>query len=479
MKKTALLIASIFATSVLLQPAVTYAAQQKKTASVSKKSTAKTKKRTPAPRRSVKKSRSKAAAQNTDDNTAQKKGLESQQKALQQQIGKLQRDISLKQAKQQKEASAAKSAQSALTLSNKKLQQLTAEQKQKQSQIASNKKESGRVTNRLENTRRDIATNARIQYLYSKKKPWEVLVSGSTPAEIHRGNAILDYLAERHQKRANNLEVTKVQLKNQEQKTTAQAKNIAANAATEQQSNQKLAADQKLHQDNTKKLEQQIASQKQQVAELKKDQQRLSALIQQINAAIAAQERARQKKLEAERLARKKAAEERARQLALAKKKAAQQGKPAPKAPERVEEPPEPAPAPSLSGNFAKLRGRMPMPVSGTVEGRYDQNRNGIGKWQGLFIRAQEGSAVKAIAAGRVVYSGNLRGFGNLIILDHGSGYLSVYAYNSALLKGNGSSVSAGETIARSGSGAIGDTPGLYFEIRYKGHTINPSSWVR
>ena len=163
------------------------------------------------------------------------------------------------------------------------------------------------MTNRLENTRRDIATNARIQYLYSKKKPWEVLVSGSTPAEIHRGNAILDYLAERHQKRANNLEVTKVQLKNQEQKTTAQAKNIAANAATEQQSNQKLAADQKLHQDNTKKLEQQIASQKQQVAELKKDQQRLSALIQQINAAIAAQERARQKKLEAERLARKKA----------------------------------------------------------------------------------------------------------------------------------------------------------------------------
>ena len=307
MKKTALLIASIFATSVLLQPAVTYAAQQKKTASVSKKSTAKTKKRTPAPRRSVKKSRSKAAAQNTDDNTAQKKGLESQQKALQQQIGKLQRNISLKQAKQQKEASAAKSAQSALTLSNKKLQQLTAEQKQKQSQIASIKKESGRVTNRLENTRRDIATNARIQYLYSKKKPWEVLVSGSTPAEIHRGNAILDYLAERHQKRANNLEVTKVQLKNQEQKTTAQAKNIAANAATEQQSNQKLAADQKLHQDNTKKLEQQIASQKQQVAELKKDQQRLSALIQQINAAIAAQERARQKKLEAERLARKKA----------------------------------------------------------------------------------------------------------------------------------------------------------------------------
>lgn len=54
-------------------------------------------------------------------------------------------------------------------------------------------KESGRVTNRLENTRRDIATNARIQYLYSKKKPWEVLVSGSTPAEIHRGNAILDH----------------------------------------------------------------------------------------------------------------------------------------------------------------------------------------------------------------------------------------------------------------------------------------------
>ena len=86
-----------------------------------------------------------------------------------------------------------------------------------------------------------------------------------------------------------------------------------------------------------------------------------------------------------------------------------------------------------LSGNFAKLRGRMPMPVSGTVEGRYGQNRNGIGKWQGLFIRAQEGSAVKAIAAGRVVYSGNLRGFGNLIILDHGSGYRCRFTRITAL----------------------------------------------
>ncbi len=424
----------------------------------------------------------------------QKKGLESQQAALQKQIGELQKDISAKQARQSEEASAAKSAQAALSRSNRKLEELSAAQKETQSEIANIRKQTGRVKTRLADTRRDLAANARIQYLYAKRKPWQTLVSGTAPSGINQGSAILSYLADRHQKRADRLKDTRDLLHTQEKQSVAEERTIAANAANEQASNQKLAAEKDLHQANTRELGRQIASTQQQVNELKRDQQRLSALIQQIDAAIAAQEKAEREAREKRRLEMKKRAEEeRRRQIALARKKAEQERlsrqkpgkkgapeKPAPEPkPEPIEEEPLPPVKAPAGSDFAKLRGRLPMPVAGTVAGRYGQSRGGIGKWQGLFIQAASGSPVHAIAAGRVVYAGNLRGFGNLIILDHGGGYLSVYAYNSSLLRSTGSQVASGDTIARVGSGASGDTPGLYFEIRYKGQTINPAGWVR
>ena len=83
------------------------------------------------------------------------------------------------------------------------------------------------------------------------------------------------------------------------------------------------------------------------------------------------------------------------------------------------------------------------------------------------------------MADGAVVYSGNLRGYGNLIILEHGDGYLSVYAYNNSLFKTNGSKVKAGDIIARVGPGENGNEPGLYFEIRSKGKPVNPRPWLR
>lgn len=455
------------------------AAQPAKTStSASKQPAAKTMKKSAAkPRSASGKATGKTRAQNNSQ-ASQKQGLEQQQKKLQAQIGKLQKDISQKQAKKQQETAAAASARKALDASNQKLEQLSSETRKTRTALAGIRQESGRVAGRLAETRRDISANAKLRYLHASKTAWQTVLAGTSPVAVSRNEALLAYLAQSHQKKADTLEDTQGQLQDAEKQTSRKAQSLNAATATEKASNKQIAAGQELHEANAKQLDAQIEQQKKQVEDLRRDQQRLASLIQRINLAIAAQEKARKEKLERERLERKRKAEEAQRRAAQAAQTAKKAGKPVPK-PVEKEIPEEEPPSPATSGNFAKLKGRLPMPASGRIAAGFGQSRNGAGTWQGLMIRAALNSPVKAVADGTVVYSGNLRGYGNLMILDHGDGYLSVYAYNSALLKGNGAKAKAGETIARVGPGENGDEPGLYFEIRSQGKPVNPRPWLR
>ena len=117
------------------------------------------------------------------------------------------------------------------------------------------------------------------------------------------------------------------------------------------------------------------------------------------------------------------------------------------------------------------------MPVSGRVAGSYGGQRETGGTWRGLFIATQPAS-VHSIAAGRVSYAASLPGYGNTVIIDHGDGYMSVYTGLSQVAVGNGSRVSARQSIGTSGTLPAGEQ-GLYFELRYHNQTINPRSWVR
>lgn len=130
-------------------------------------------------------------------------------------------------------------------------------------------------------------------------------------------------------------------------------------------------------------------------------------------------------------------------------------------------------------GAFAALRGRLSLPVRGEIAGRFGRPRpEGGTTWKGLFIRAAEGTDVKAVAAGQVVYAEWLRGFGNLLVVDHGDGYLSVYGNNQSLLKENGQNVRAGEAVATVGNSGGNAQSGLYFELRHLGQAFDPLGWV-
>ncbi|MEE8342744.1 MAG: peptidoglycan DD-metalloendopeptidase family protein [Gammaproteobacteria bacterium] len=129
---------------------------------------------------------------------------------------------------------------------------------------------------------------------------------------------------------------------------------------------------------------------------------------------------------------------------------------------------------------FAKRKGRLRWPVNGKLVTRYGQNRNvGDLKWRGVLISAPEGSDIYAVSQGRVVFADWLRGFGLLIILEHGDGYMSLYGYNQLLHKEVGDWVSGGELISNVGVSGGQKEPGLYFELRHKGRPVDPAAWFQ
>ncbi len=129
-------------------------------------------------------------------------------------------------------------------------------------------------------------------------------------------------------------------------------------------------------------------------------------------------------------------------------------------------------------GSFASLKGKLRLPVRGELVSRFGSPRTeGGGNWKGVFIRSPEGQQVRSIAAGRVVFADWMRGFGNLLIVDHGETFLSVYGNNEALLKQPGDAVGAGEAIATVGSTGGSTETGLYFELRHLGKAFDPLRW--
>ena len=125
-----------------------------------------------------------------------------------------------------------------------------------------------------------------------------------------------------------------------------------------------------------------------------------------------------------------------------------------------------------------KQKGRLPMPVRGPVKQPYGQGRSGGTHWQGWLIGADPGAEVRAVAYGRVAFADWLRGYGLLMIIDHGQGFMSLYGHNEMLLYEAGAWVEPGDTISLVGANP-GNGQGLYFELRKGGKTLDPAAWLK
>lgn len=138
----------------------------------------------------------------------------------------------------------------------------------------------------------------------------------------------------------------------------------------------------------------------------------------------------------------------------------------------------EKLPPPKDAQPFGQMRGRLPWPLRGRILTAFGSKQFNKVTSQGLVIQASEGAQVKAVHGGRVVFADWLRGFGFMLILDHGDGYMSLYGHNQTLLKQTGDWVQGGETLALAGSSGGQNRSGLYFAIRQQGKPQDPIGWV-
>ena len=132
----------------------------------------------------------------------------------------------------------------------------------------------------------------------------------------------------------------------------------------------------------------------------------------------------------------------------------------------------------NLGLSFRKFKGKLPWPLTGKIVKKFGSKR-ADGRWDGVLIAAKEGRSIRAITDGQVIYADWLRGYGLLVIINHGSGYMSLYAFNQSLNKKIGDKVTAGTVIAAVGKSGGRSQTGLYFGIRYQGKPINPAPWFK
>lgn len=127
---------------------------------------------------------------------------------------------------------------------------------------------------------------------------------------------------------------------------------------------------------------------------------------------------------------------------------------------------------------FASLKGQLPMPIEAPVRASFADRRSGDVTWHGWLIGAEAGQQVRAVAHGRVAYADWLRGYGMMLIIEHGDGYMTLYGQNQSLIAEVGDWVAPGDVIALAGNTGGNNAPGLYFQIRHEGRPVDPAAWI-
>lgn len=223
----------------------------------------------------------------------------------------------------------------------------------------------------------------------------------------------------------------------------------------------------------------QIAKEAQKKINHRENEQRLNNLLKDLE-----KRKAEQRKAEAE--ARKKAAEARLAAAEKARKEqaAAQQKAEAERAAMstltdedmKLQAPNTQGLTVSNANSFSRMQGRLKKPVNGTLAGLFGQDRGDGEVWKGVFYNTVP-APVSSIASGTVTFAGELEGYGKVVVLDHGDGYVSIYSGLNEIDIAQNYAVNAGSKIGTSGTLPSGET-GLYLEVRYNGQVMNPLSWI-
>ncbi|MDP3818747.1 MAG: peptidoglycan DD-metalloendopeptidase family protein [Methylotenera sp.] len=370
-------------------------------------------------------------------------------------------------------ADALKESEVAISEANKKLFEINQQQQKNKKALTQLKSDSISTNQALSQQQKLLSDQLYQQYIHGQQSYLQMILQSENPSEIARDLHYFSYVAKARAALINKMQgsLNKISKLNDE---TASALKEVAELKQKQIDEKKTLENQKQAKSKVvSSLSQQIAAQRSEIKKLSRDEKRLSQLVERLAKIIPPTPKKVRPKQDATT---KTDASNQAEITKPPKENAVSSDKQTNK---DVTNSVEPS-AEFASANFAGLKGKLRLPVRGDLTNRFGSSRADSGiSWKGLFIKAHEGAEVKSVATGRVVFADWLRGFGNLIILDHGDGYMSLYGNNQAVLKQVGDNVKAGDTIASVGNSGGNETNGLYYELRRQSRPFDPLSWSK
>lgn len=386
---------------------------------------------------------------------------------LHERIDALKKELDNSQEAHKDATDALKQSEKAISEANKSLYEISNNQKEKKNILAQLKEQSFSLNNTLEQQQKLLSAQLYDQYLHGKQSYMQILLQNQDPSRIARDLHYFSYVAKARAKLIMQMQGNLNQVAKLNDETTTALNQVLELKKQQEQERLQLQAQKQAKSKVVKSLSSQIASQRNQITKLTRDEKNLSQLVERL-ARIIPKTPINKNKRNKNKIAKntnKPSVDDNdtnkssQHQTAIASN--------------------DTLPSDSYNGvDFAALKGKLNLPVRGEVMNRFGSSREDTGiSWKGLFIKSTEGSEVKSVASGRVVFADWMRGFGNLIIVDHGNGYMSLYGNNQSVLRKVGEEVSGGDTIASVGNSGGNAVNGLYYELRKQSKPFDPLSW--
>ncbi len=428
-------------------------------------------------------------ANKVTERVRQKRAAEAERAELQQKLDTLKRDISQTETAKSHAADALAHSEAAISEANRTLYELDREQRAAEVKLARLSQAQSRLAKTIADQRQRLSRVLREQYVAGTEDRIKLLLSGDNPNRINRELQYMGYVSRAQATLINALHANMQAIESN--KTAAQEARDELEEIAQEQRLQKAQLEKEKSRRATllTQLSSKLAAQRREAGNIERDEQRLAGLVDRLAKLVEEQRKAEavaRDKLHQEQAARAKTPND-----GGSDKKVSSVKTPA-RNPDAIDndEPPQKllsrnelttspnVQVPGFEQAFASLRGQLRLPVKGDLVAKFGSKRGDGPAWKGLFIRAAEGAEVKAVATGQVIFAEWLRGFGNLIIIDHGNQYMTIYGNNQAVLKRAGDVVKSGDVIASAGNSGGNEQSGLYFEMRHQGRAFDPLGWI-
>ena len=383
---------------------------------------------------------------------------------LHEKIDALKKELDSNQEAHKDAADALKDSETAISAANLKLREINQKQNQNKSTLNSLKKQSLTINDNLSQQQKRLSALLKHQYMRGNQSYTQLILQNKNPSDIASDVKYFSYIAKEHAKLIDDIQWSLTKVKELTNQTATALQKVAELKAKQEDEKKQLERQKQEKAKVVKTLSKQISAQRTEIKKLSRDEKNLSQLVERLAKIVPKVKPKQQKKLAKQST--NKNADKSANDDDNEK-------------PNQTIVKNEQTPTNAYVGsNFAALKGKLNLPVRGELTNRFGSAREDTGiSWKGLFIRANEGADVKSVATGRVIFADWMRGFGNLIIIDHGDGYMSLYGNNQAMFKHVGDEVSGGDAIASVGNSGGNESNGLYYELRRQSKPFDPLSW--